>query len=443
MTPSTRTFYLETLGCKLNFAESATISRKIEEVGFQLVGQNQKADYYIINTCSVTENADSKCKKYIRDFKKINGDSKIIIIGCYAQLKANEIAQIEGVSLVVGANDKFNLDQFLIQLDHQDAKLGYKQAPIEIKSYPIQDIQDFWPSYSLGERTRSFLKVQDGCSYSCSFCTIPLARGQSRNGSIQSIVENAKMLGEKGIKEIVLTGVNIGDFGKSTEESFVDLIRALDEIHTIERFRISSIEPNLLTSEIIDFVASSKKFMPHFHIPLQSGSDRILGLMKRRYQTGFYRNKIEEILKKIPEAGIGVDIIVGFPGEEEKEFEETNSLLSTLDISYLHVFTYSERKDTIAINLPKKVNERDKRNRSTILHNLSTYKSQVFIEKNLNKTYPVLVEKTPINERMSGFTPNYIKLDLDFNREWINRIIPIKLNRKNFSELNLIQKSNS
>jgi threonylcarbamoyladenosine tRNA methylthiotransferase MtaB len=423
LTPHSAIVHFETLGCKLNFAESSSISRSVEESGFQIARNGQSADYYIINTCSVTENADDKCKKLIRDFKKINPNSRILIIGCYAQLKPEEIQKIQDVDLVLGAGDKFRLVEFLKSFESDHI--------LRPQHYTIREVHEFYPSYSLGERTRSFLKVQDGCDYTCTFCTIPLARGISRNGSIQKIVENARLLGTKGIKEIVLTGVNIGDFGKSTQESFLGLIQELDKIETIARFRISSIEPNLLSSEIIQFVSGSQRFMPHFHIPLQSGSNTILGLMRRRYRKEAYRDKIQEIQGSFFNPGIGVDVIVGFPGETEQEFMETFHFLESLDISYLHVFSYSERENTLAKGMTGKLSPQIKSKRSKILHELSTRKSLGFIEKNLGNIYPVLFERAPRDGKMQGFTPNYISLETAYNPEWINQIIPFQVNKNN------------
>lgn len=423
MTPYSSTVKLETLGCKLNFAESASLSRSLEESGFQMSSDYEKADYFVINTCSVTDNADQKCRKLIRDFKKSNLNSKIIILGCYAQLKPEEIQSIEGVDLVLGAGDKFRLSEFLKGLEMNQPGIPQRKD--------INEIKEFFPSYSLGERTRSFLKVQDGCDYSCTFCTIPLARGKSRNGSIKDIVNDALILGEKGIQEIVLTGVNIGDFGKTTGESFFQLIKCLDEVESIARFRISSIEPNLLTPEIIEFVAGSKRFMPHFHIPLQSGSNTILGLMRRRYRAETYKEKIKEIHSLMPNPGIGVDVIVGFPGETETEFMETYQFLESLEISYLHVFSYSERENTLAKSMEGKVKPQIKSQRSALLHDLSEAKSEEFARKNLGRILPILFERVPKDGKMKGFSPNYIQLENPFNSEWINRIVPIQVTENN------------
>lgn len=423
MTPHSSIVKFETLGCKLNFAESAAISRSVESSGFQITTSGQMADYYVVNTCSVTDNADQKCKKLIRDFKKINPHSKIIIIGCYAQLKPEEIQSMDGVDLVLGAGEKFRLPDFL-----KGFELNQPSIPQVVN---IQEIREFHPSFSLGERTRSFLKVQDGCDYSCTFCTIPLARGKSRNGSISKILENARYLGEKGIKEIVLTGVNIGDFGRTTGESFFELIQELERVETIQRFRISSIEPNLLSLDIIRFVANSKRFMPHFHIPLQSGSNSILGLMRRRYKKETYREKIQEINALMNNPGIGVDVIVGFPGETDKEFMETYRFLEELDISYLHVFSYSERENTLAKEMPGKVNPSLKAERSRILHDLSDQKTRNFVQKNLGVQYPVLFEKAPKEGMMQGFTPNYISLESPYNPDWINQLVPLPISVNN------------
>ena len=429
MTPYSALVYFETLGCKLNFAESSSLSQSISEKGFKLVNLPELANYCIINTCSVTENADSKCKKLIRDFKRVNPATKIIIIGCYAQLKPEEIMAIDGVDLVLGAGDKFKLLDFLGQFENEN--INYFQNKLFHEFTPIQEIVDFYPSHSVSERTRSFLKVQDGCDYSCSFCTIPLARGKSRNGTIHQITTQAKSLAALGVKEIVITGINLGDFGKSTNESFLDLIKALEEVNSISRFRVSSIEPNLLSSEIIQFMANSSRFMPHFHIPLQSGSDFILGLMKRRYKTSLYKEKINLIHDLIPEAGIGVDVIVGFPGEGEGEFLETYQFLKELDISYLHVFPYSERNNTFALSLPNKVSGTEKTKRVKLLHDLSLNKTISFTQKNLHKEYPVLLEKASNHDFMVGFTPNYIKLEVPYKAEWANQIILIPIKTDN------------
>ncbi len=448
MTPHSATVCFETLGCKLNFAETAAIAQSVESKGFSVVTFDQKVDYYVINTCSVTENADKKCKKLIKDFKRINPTGSVVIIGCYAQLKPDEILAIKGVDLVLGASDKFKLGDFLSELVLDDSHNSRPKFP------SITSVEEFYPAYSLGERTRSFLKVQDGCDYSCTFCTIPLARGKSRNGTIESIVKNAREIGAdrfdisqgdisqgdpsvgnffqiQKIREIVLTGVNIGDFGKTTGESFLELIRALDQISTIDRYRISSIEPNLLTPEIIEFVARSDRFMPHFHIPLQSGSDAILGRMRRRYRTEFYERKIKEIRNLLPFAGIGVDVIVGFPGENEEEFIKTYQFIESLDISYLHVFTYSERDNTIAVDFPQKVPPQEKAYRSKKLHELSSEKQQIFIERNLGQSFPVLFERGQKNGFMHGFTPNYIRLEVPYNPQWMNQIITIPVEDHN------------
>lgn len=423
MTPQPRSVFFETLGCKLNFAETSAISQKLSDAGFHLVKSVDLADFLVVNTCSVTDNADQKCRKLIRDFKKINDQIQVIIIGCYAQLKPQEILEIPGVDLVLGAQDKFRLGEFLLDL----SKENWVNP-----TYPaIEEVKTFHPSYSIGERTRSFLKVQDGCDYSCTFCTIPLARGQSRNGKISEIKESVLNILKNGVREIVLTGVNIGDFGKTTGESFLELIRELDQMEGVDRFRISSIEPNLLVSEIIELVSKSKRIMPHFHIPLQSGSDKILGAMRRRYRSQIYRNKIEEIRDKIPHAGIGVDVIVGFPGEGEFEFQETYDFLEELDISYLHVFSYSERENTLAKSLSGKISPAVKSWRSKKLHELSERKNMQFIEKFIGTTLPVLFERSVKDKRIHGFTPNYLKIESEYNPEWINQIVPVEITYQN------------
>ena len=406
-----RTVAFHTLGCKLNFAETSCISQSLEKDGFKKVAFEEAADVYVINTCSVTENADKECRSIIRKVKRISPSSHIVIIGCYAQLKPQEIASIEGVDLVLGAKEKFRISEYLknISPKKSSAELG------TIYSCDIHDVNFFESSYSFGERTRAFLKVQDGCDYNCTYCTIPLARGKSRSDTITHAVEQANLLAELGVKEIVLTGVNIGDFGiqnEKREETFFELIQQLDEVEDIERFRISSIEPNLLKDEIIEFVAQSKRFMPHFHIPLQSGSDAILKLMKRRYLTSLYRERLEKIKAMMPHACIGLDVIVGFPGETEKEFLETYNFINELEISYLHVFTYSERDNTEAISLPGIISKEIRHERNKRLRILSEKKKRAFYEKHMGDSRKVLFELAKDDGFTEGFTDNYIKVKI-------------------------------
>jgi threonylcarbamoyladenosine tRNA methylthiotransferase MtaB len=416
-----------TLGCKLNFAETSTIARLFEKEGFEKVEFPKAADVYVINTCSVTENADKECKTVVKSALKNSPDAFVAIIGCYAQLKPEEIAKIEGVDVVLGASEKFKLLNYI--------QLSQKNHATEIHSCEIDDVQQFISSYSAGDRTRSFLKVQDGCDYTCSYCTIPLARGASRSDTILNVVENAKKIAESGIKEIVLTGVNIGDFGFNQQqndqgkkqEKFLDLIQELDKVDGIERFRISSIEPNLLKDEIIEFVAQSKRFVPHFHVPLQSGSNKILNLMRRRYLRELYVDRINKIKQLMPHACIGVDVIVGFPGETEEDFFETYEFINQLNFSYLHVFTYSERENTDAVLLQGKVEMSERKKRNKMLRILSAKKTRAFYEEHLGKTYPVLMEHENKNDFMFGFTPNYIKVKIPFNTSNFNTILKLKL----------------
>jgi threonylcarbamoyladenosine tRNA methylthiotransferase MtaB len=425
-----RSVAFHTLGCKLNFSETSTLSRKMEQEGFVKKSFDEKADVYVINTCSVTENADKECRQLVRRIQRQSPESLVVITGCYAQLKPKEIAEIPGVDLVLGAAEKFNLAAHISELSKGDST--------RISSCDIETVTGFHASYSINDRTRTFLKVQDGCDYTCSFCTIPMARGKSRSDSIQSVVKNAREIAEKGSKEIVLTGVNLGDFGKGSdgsgsasifqrEENFYALIQELDKIEGIERYRISSIEPNLLTNEIIDFVTSSKKFMPHFHIPLQSGSDKILGLMRRRYKRELYADRVKHIKSLMPDCCIGVDVIVGFPGEIDEDFKETFDFLHTLDISYLHVFTYSERDNTHALNIEPvvPVNVRHDRNKS--LRNLSYMKMQYFTDLFAGETRPVLFEGNRKQDMMEGYTDNYIKVTVPYKEELVNKVVEWKL----------------
>ncbi len=404
-----------TLGCKLNFSETSTIARGFTERNFKRVDFTEPADIYVINTCTVTEAADKKCRNAINRAIRTSPDAYVVVVGCYSQINSAEIAAIEGVDLILGSNDKFKLFDFLENLE--------KQAKPQIHTCDNEGFTSFLPSYSTSERTRSFLKVQDGCDYQCSYCTIPLARGKSRSESIQNIVNQANRIASEGFKEIVLTGVNVGDFGNNSDENFYNLICELENVQGIERYRISSIEPNLLTDKIIDFVAHSKKFMPHYHIPLQSGCNRILGLMRRRYQRELFADKILKIKQLIPNAFIGVDVIVGFPTETDEDFAQTVDFLINIDFSQLHVFTYSERENTEAIKLNPKVNPKVKALRSKALHELSNQKLLHFYQQNLQKTYSVLFESKKQNGKMLGFTENYIKVEIDYNKQFINNII--------------------
>lgn len=418
MSTPTKRIAFHTMGCKLNLSETGTISRDFIQHGFEKVSYKEKADIYVLNTCSVTENANKEARKLIRQAKRRNPDSSIAIIGCYAQLKPNEISEIKGVDLVLGAKEKFNLLSHLEKLDIKDKT--------KIVESDIREINSFKSSYSSAERTRSFLKIQDGCNYTCSFCTIPLARGKSRSDSIKNTMETAKKITNEGAREIVLTGVNIGDFGNGTTETFYDLIQQLDTINELDRIRISSIEPNLLSTQIIDFCATSKKIMPHFHIPLQSGSNKILQSMRRRYNLELYKEKIIKIKNLIPEACIGVDIIVGFPGETNSEFYKTYDYLKESDISYLHVFSYSERENTEAIKIKDVVNFEERAERSKMLHILSNKKTHFFNDKFLNSNRLVLFESIK-NGKVIGHTDNYIQVQVDGDSKLINKILPVNL----------------
>ena len=407
-----------TLGCKLNFSETSTISRDFLSHGFEKVKYRDKADIYVLNTCSVTENADKEARKFIRQAKQRNPNSSVAVIGCYAQLKPNDIAAIDGVDIVLGAEEKFNL------LNHLDS-INLNGSTKVIQS-EIDQVHKFSPSYSSAERTRSFLKIQDGCDYTCSFCTIPLARGQSRSDTISNTLKVAKEVAETDTREIVLTGVNIGDYGKGSNETFFDLIQQLDLLDGIDRIRISSIEPNLLTNEIIKFCASSKKFMPHFHVPLQSGSDKILGAMRRRYKRDLFVNRVTRIKQTMKDACIGVDVIVGFPGETDKDFLDTYNFLNELDISYLHVFTYSERPNTDAIKMNEVVSKEIRKERSKMLHILSDKKRRFFHDQFISKYRPVLFENIK-NGKLLGHTDNYIQIQMEGSSKLINSIHSVKL----------------
>ena len=411
-----------TLGCKLNYSETSTISRKFEEKGYLKVDFNETPDIFIINTCSVTENADKKCKKLVREARKISPNAYVAIIGCYAQLKPKEISEIPGVDAVLGAAEKFRL------IDLLDGFVRQPQPQL-FNSSPDQASQ-FNTSFSLGDRTRTFLKIQDGCDYSCTFCTIPLARGKSRSDSIANIVTSAKQIADSGVKEIVLTGVNTGDFGIQEgikKEKFIDLAKALDEIKGIDRVRISSIEPNLISDALIEFVSTSNLFVPHFHIPLQSGSNKILKLMRRRYLRELYSEKVAKIKSHMPNCCIGVDVIVGFPGETREDFLETYTFLNELAISYLHVFTYSERENTPAATMEGSVPPMERAERSKMLHILSDKKKRAFYEQNIGKTYSVLFEKDIENGFMHGFTENYIRVKAKYDPILIQEIKKVTL----------------
>jgi threonylcarbamoyladenosine tRNA methylthiotransferase MtaB len=416
-----RSVAFHTLGCKLNFSETSTLSRQLEAEGFLKKEFDDRADVYVINTCSVTDNADKECRQLVRRIQRKAPESLVVITGCYAQLKPKEIAEIPGVDLVLGAAEKFNIAAHLKELAKGDSA--------KISSCDIEDVSGFNASYSINDRTRTFLKVQDGCDYTCAFCTIPMARGKSRSDSITNVIAHAKTVAEKGVKEIVLTGVNLGDFGKGAdgakknEENFFELIQQLDVIEGIERYRISSIEPNLLSKEIIAFVAQSKKFMPHFHIPLQSGSSEILGLMRRRYKRELYAERVEMIKSLMPHCAIGVDVIVGFPSESDEHFKETFDFLHSLHISYLHVFTYSERDNTTALEIKPVVPVHVRHERNKILRNLSYKKMQFFTEQHVGQNRKVLFEDHVKNEMMEGYTDNYIRISTPFRKEWANRVV--------------------
>ena len=418
MSTPTKRVAFHTLGCKLNFSETATISRDFIRHGFEKVDYRDEADIYVLNTCSVTENADKEARKLIRKAKRRNPNSSVAVIGCYAQLKPNDIAEIDGVDIILGTEEKFNLLNHLNEID-----LNSGTKVIQSK---IDHVHKFTPSYSSGERTRSFLKVQDGCDYTCSFCTIPLARGKSRSDSIEYTMKIARELAKTDAREIVLTGVNIGDFGKGSDESFFNLIQQLDSLDGIDRIRISSIEPNLLTNDIINFCASSRKFMPHFHVPLQSGSDKILGAMRRRYTRELYEERVTKIKSIMPDCCIGVDVIVGFPGETDEDFLDTYHFLNKLDISYLHVFTYSERPNTGAVEMEGAVSKDIRAERSKMLHILSDKKWRYFHEQFIDKDRPVLFE-TMKNRKILGHTDNYIQIQVDGDLELINTIHSVKL----------------
>lgn len=414
-----------TLGCKLNFSETSSISRLLEQDGFVKTEFEGQADVYVINTCSVTDNADKECRQLVRRIQRRAPGSMVVITGCYAQLKPKEIANIEGVDLVLGAAEKFNIVDHLKTLTRGDSA--------KICSCDIEDVNTFHASYSLNDRTRTFLKVQDGCDYTCAFCTIPMARGKSRSDSVSNVVKQAGILAGNGVKEIVLTGINLGDFGKGfeggkiREESFFELVQALDEVEGIERYRISSIEPNLLSNEIIEFVANSRRFMPHFHIPLQSGSNEILGLMRRRYRRELYAEKVAMIKQFMPHCSIGVDVIVGFPAETDERFQETYDFLHGLDVAYFHVFTYSERTNTHALDIKPVIPVNIRNERNKILRNLSHKKQQFFYAQHTGETRKVLFEGHSKDGVMEGYTDNYIKVTTPHRQEWVNQLVEWEL----------------
>ena len=410
-----------TLGCKLNYSETSSIGRLFKDAGYDTTAFNSRADVYVINTCSVTDNADKKCRKVVKEALKHSPNAYITIVGCYAQLKPKEISEIPGVDMVLGAAEKFNIIEHINDLTKQEKTIVYNG--------PIDETNQFVSAYSIGDRTRTFLKVQDGCDYSCTFCTIPLARGGSRSGKIEDIVRQAEEIAASGVKEIVLTGVNIGDFGirdGKREDRFLDLVKALDEVEGIDRIRISSIEPNLLSNDIIEFVAQSKRFVPHFHMPLQSGSNKILSLMRRRYKRELYTERVAFIKSLMPNCCIGVDVIVGFPGETREDFIDTYNFLNDLDISYQHVFTYSERENTIAAQMDGAVPGAQRSDRSKMLHILSEKKRRAFYESQLGETGDVLFEADEKDGYMHGFSKNYVKVRTLYDPLLVNEVVPVK-----------------
>ncbi len=440
MTPRTVAFH--TLGCKLNYAETSAIGRLFEQAGYQEVAFEMGADIYVINTCSVTDFADRKCRNMVRRALRYAPQAKVVVVGCYAQLKPQEIAEIPGVDLVLGASEKFRILDFIDDLSKAPGK-GMVQAGA------IREAKEFTHAFSFGDRTRSFLKVQDGCDYKCSFCTIPMARGKSRSDTVENVVANAHRIADMGVKEIVLTGVNIGDFGNGTEviegskpqkeALFIDLIRALDQVVGISRFRISSIEPNLCTDEVIEFVAQSERFAPHFHMPLQSGNNKQLQQMRRRYKRELYAERVAKIKSLMPHCCIGVDVIVGFPGETEEDFLESYRFINELDVSYLHVFTYSERPNTPAIEMDSPVPMEVRRRRNQMLTILSEKKRRYFYEQHLGQTRPVLFEQHPDATLMSGFTDNYIKIEAPFDEALLNQVVAVPLLELNADGSILVQ----
>ncbi|MFK7775688.1 MAG: tRNA (N(6)-L-threonylcarbamoyladenosine(37)-C(2))-methylthiotransferase MtaB [Saprospiraceae bacterium] len=431
-TPRTVAFY--TLGCKLNYSETSAIGRTFEDRGYAEVKFEEGANIYVINTCSVTEFADKKCRQIVRRALRFSPEAFVVVIGCYAQLKPKEISEIPGVDLVLGAAEKFRILDFIDDLS---------KAPDKgmVRASDVKEANQFVNAFSFGDRTRSFLKVQDGCNYKCTFCTIPLARGKSRSDTVENVISNAKKIGESGTKEIVLTGVNLGDFGNGTEviegvrpkkeAMFIDLIKELDKVEEIERFRISSIEPNLCTDEVIEFVANSERFVPHFHMPLQSGNDKQLRMMSRRYKSELYVQRVKKIKSMMPHCCIGVDVIVGFPGETDEDFLETINFLESLDISYLHVFTYSERANTPAAEMEDVVPMEKRRKRNEMLRNLSAKKKEKFYKQYLGRYRDVLFEAHRDESKMTGFTDNYVKVEMSFQAEMINKIATVQLQNIN------------
>lgn len=420
---SMKTVAFYTLGCKLNFSETSTIGRLFTDAGYGVVEFTEGADVYVINTCSVTDHADKKCRKVVKEALKYSPNAYVTIVGCYAQLKPAEIAEIEGVDMVLGAAEKFRIVEYISDLTKQPKAVIHQQNIEKVN-------HNFIAAYSIGDRTRTFLKVQDGCDYPCTYCTIPLARGGSRSDTIENVLNRARQIAESGVKEIVLTGVNLGDFGirnGQREDKFFDLVRALDEVEGIERIRISSIEPNLLSNEIIEFVASSKRFVPHFHIPLQSGSDKILGLMRRRYQRDLYTERVAKIKEVMPNCCIGVDVIVGFPGETQEDFLETYQFLNELYVSYLHVFTYSEREQTAAAEMKGVVAGSTRADRSKMLHILSDKKRRAFYQSQIGSIGEVLFEDDQKNGFMHGFTKNYVKVKAKYDPVMVNEIKSVRL----------------
>ncbi|WDF67884.1 tRNA (N(6)-L-threonylcarbamoyladenosine(37)-C(2))-methylthiotransferase MtaB [Sphingobacterium oryzagri] len=410
-----------TLGCKLNFSETSSIGRIFKDAGYETTPFNSQADVYVINTCSVTDHADKKCRKVVKEALKHSPNAYVTIVGCYAQLKPKEIAEIPGVDMVLGAAEKFNIIEHINDLTKTDKAI--------IHNAPIDETKQFVSAFSIGDRTRTFLKVQDGCDYSCTFCTIPLARGASRSGNIADIVRQAEEIAASGVKEIVLTGVNIGDFGirdGKRQDKFLDLVKALDDVEGIDRIRISSIEPNLLANEIIEFVAQSKRFVPHFHMPLQSGNNKVLGMMRRRYKRELYAERVAKIKSLMPDCCIGVDVIVGFPGETREDFIDTYNFLNDMDISYLHVFTYSERENTIAAQMEGAVPGAQRSDRSKMLHILSEKKRRAFYAMQLGKIGDVLFESDVKDGYMHGFSKNYVKVRSLYDPLLVNEIVPVK-----------------
>lgn len=419
---SPRTAAFHTLGCKLNFSETSTLARSLEEAGYARVRVEERPDVFVLNTCSVTENADKECRQWVRRFQRINPEAFIAVVGCYAQLKPQEIAAIPGVNLVLGANEKFDLATHIVAS-------GGKQDQGRAISGAVKDLKHFVPSYNANDRTRTFLKVQDGCDYFCSFCTIPLARGRSRSGTIAETVAIAEGIAATGVKEIVITGVNTGDFGRAHGESFLQLIEALDRVQGIERFRISSIEPNLCPDAVIDFVAASARFMPHFHMPLQSGSDRILQRMRRRYDTALYADRVARIKSLLPHASVGADVITGTPGETEEEFRKTHGFIRSIPVDYLHVFTYSERANTTAVRMDDAVPMETRRERTKLLRILSSKLQRAHYERHIGTERTVLFEAEEIDGRMLGYTDNYLRVSAPFDAALVNSVVPVWLSR--------------